>query len=186
MAGFDGLERVIQIGVYLQDRSAAIRCGYIAVRAGLGRALGRPQARHLPRQRPPPRNVLHHLLTDGTYRRHLEALQAQAVARHGPDHGQADGAGLEPFTEPRVGTFIWARLPGRHRCSRVARRALADDMIFAPGNVFSASHSAAGYMRFNVARCGDPRVFDVSGADIDDAWLSATGHARLAHGRERA
>jgi hypothetical protein len=31
----------------------------------------------------------------------------------------------------------------------------------APGNVFSVSHTAGRYPRFNVAQCGDKRVFDV-------------------------
>ncbi|CDG83397.1 transcriptional regulator, GntR family with aminotransferase domain protein [Janthinobacterium agaricidamnosum NBRC 102515 = DSM 9628] len=36
-------------------------------------------------------------------------------------------------------------------------------MILAPGNVFSVSRTADRYLRFNVAQCGDKRVFDVLG-----------------------
>ena len=43
----------------------------------------------------------------------------------------------------------------------MARLALAEDVLFAPGNVFSASHSAAGYLRFNVTNCAEPRIFEV-------------------------
>jgi hypothetical protein len=33
--------------------------------------------------------------------------------------------------------------------------------VFAPGNVFSVSLSAAGYLRFNVALSAHPRIFEV-------------------------
>jgi DNA-binding transcriptional MocR family regulator len=38
---------------------------------------------------------------------------------------------------------------------------LADNVVLAPGNVFSASQTAASFMRFNVAQCDDPIVMDV-------------------------
>lgn len=42
--------------------------------------------------------------------------------------------------------------------AQVARAALDHDVVLAPGNVFSTSQTAAAFMRFNVAHCGDPRV----------------------------
>jgi hypothetical protein len=36
-------------------------------------------------------------------------------------------------------------------------------VVLAPGNAFSLSQSARGYMRFNVAQCGDPRLLEVLG-----------------------
>jgi hypothetical protein len=32
--------------------------------------------------------------------------------------------------------------------------------VLAPGNVFSPSHGATSYLRFNVSRCKGPVVFD--------------------------
>ncbi len=43
----------------------------------------------------------------------------------------------------------------------VARRALADGAILAPGNVFSPSQAMTGFLRFNVAQCADNRVFGI-------------------------
>ena len=45
--------------------------------------------------------------------------------------------------------------------ARVEGRALADDVLFAPGNVFSVSQSAGSFMRFNVAMMEDPKIFRV-------------------------
>jgi DNA-binding transcriptional MocR family regulator len=41
----------------------------------------------------------------------------------------------------------------------VARQALAENVVLAPGNVFSVSQTAARFMRFNVAQSSDPRIF---------------------------
>ncbi|MDY6964186.1 MAG: PLP-dependent aminotransferase family protein, partial [Pseudomonadota bacterium] len=51
----------------------------------------------------------------------------------------------------------------------VARRAMAQDVVLAPGNVFSVSQSAGGMMRFNVAQCADPRVFSVLARAMEGA-----------------
>jgi DNA-binding transcriptional MocR family regulator len=42
----------------------------------------------------------------------------------------------------------------------VARRALEEGVVLAPGNVFSPSGSAGRYLRFNVAQCAEPRIFE--------------------------
>jgi DNA-binding transcriptional MocR family regulator len=43
----------------------------------------------------------------------------------------------------------------------IARRALADNIVLAPGNAFSLSGTASRFLRFNVAQCGDERIFRV-------------------------
>ena len=55
---------------------------------------------------------------------------------------------------------MWAELPDGLDAARVARHALDHDVVLAPGNVFSASHNATSYLRFNVSRCKGPAVFD--------------------------
>src|SRR3546814_6775371 len=70
-------------------------------------------------------------------------------------------AGLEPWIEPGGGMFLWARLPDGLDSAVVARHALEQGVVLAPGDVFSPSRSAAAYMRFNVAQCAEPRVFAV-------------------------
>ncbi len=43
----------------------------------------------------------------------------------------------------------------------LARHALERDVVLAPGNAFSLSGSACGFLRFNVAQCDDERNFSV-------------------------
>jgi DNA-binding transcriptional MocR family regulator len=48
----------------------------------------------------------------------------------------------------------------------IAREALAANIVLAPGNAFSLSQSAHGFLRFNVAQSLDDRLFDVLRAAI--------------------
>jgi DNA-binding transcriptional MocR family regulator len=57
--------------------------------------------------------------------------------------------------------FLWCRLPDGIDAADVARHALSDNIVLAPGNAFSLSHTAGRFMRFNVAQCEDQRIFRV-------------------------
>ena len=62
---------------------------------------------------------------------------------------------------PRGGFYLWCSLPDGRNAADVARAALQETVVLAPGDVFSVSRSASAFLRFNVAQMEDPRVFDV-------------------------
>ena len=66
-----------------------------------------------------------------------------------------------PWTVPRAGMFLWCELPKGLDAANIARAALAEDVILAPGNAFSLSESASGFLRFNVAQSLDPQIYTV-------------------------
>jgi DNA-binding transcriptional MocR family regulator len=43
----------------------------------------------------------------------------------------------------------------------VARAALVEDIVLAPGNVFSVSETASEFLRFNVAQSSNPRIWEM-------------------------
>lgn len=160
LAAFDGLARVVSIGSFSKTLSAAVRCGYIAARADwieplidlkLATTFGNGQLAA---------SVVHRMLVDGTYRRHLEATRAKLADAMGETIRRLGYAGLDVWTRPRAGIFVWARLPDSLDAADIARHALAGQVVFAPGNVFSASQSAAGFLRFNVSQCNRPKVYE--------------------------
>jgi DNA-binding transcriptional MocR family regulator len=51
--------------------------------------------------------------------------------------------------------FLWCKLPGELDAADIARRALAENIVLAPGNAFSLSQTARSFMRFNVAQMAD-------------------------------
>ncbi len=166
LAGLDGFRRVVQVGSATKAVGAATRCGYIAARADwiaplvdlkLATSMGNSATGAA---------VLHRVLTESHYRRHLDALRRKAADAMGLAFRNLRKAGLEPWTEPRAGIFVWARLPDRVAAADVARFSLARKVLFAPGPAFSASDLGRSYLRFNAARCNEPRVFEVLDAAI--------------------
>jgi DNA-binding transcriptional MocR family regulator len=161
LAAFDGFDRVIRIGSFSKSVSSSIRCGHIVAKpewiAGLSDLRiatgmsGSPLAAML----------LHHALADGGYRRHMEHVRARLQERMDRTIKRLKGIGVIPWIEPAAGLFLWCKLPDGIDAAAVARRALTDDVLFAPGNVFSVSQSAGSFMRFNVAMMDDPKIFRV-------------------------
>ncbi len=161
LAGFDGLERVIQIGGFSKSLSPAARIGFVALRPDWAErlvdlkvavSLGNP---HLAAA------VVLEALSDGSVRHHMEAVRARLAEARGRTAARLQAAGLAVPHLPAAGMFLWARLPDGLDAAAVSRRALAERVVLAPGNVFSLSQNAAGYLRFNAAQCVDPRVFAV-------------------------
>jgi DNA-binding transcriptional MocR family regulator len=161
LAAFDGFDRVVHIGSFSKSLSASIRCGFIAARRDWIEGLvdlriatsfggGRLSA-----------ELVLFMLKDGTYRKHMDALRTRLARSMSETGTRLKSVGLSPWIEPRGGMFLWCKLPDGVDAARVAQHALAERVIFAPGNVFSQSQSANSYMRFNVAQCADPRIFQV-------------------------
>lgn len=159
LAALDGLNRVIRIGSFSKTLSASVRCGYIAARPDwiedlvdlqVATGFGGPSAVAT--------EIIASVLASGFYRKHVEELRRR-LARARRDVGdRLQRLGIVPWLMPRGGFYLWCRLPAGCDSADVARAALADNVVLAPGNVFSASQSAAGFMRFNVAQCRDPKV----------------------------
>ncbi|WP_459623988.1 aminotransferase-like domain-containing protein [Burkholderia sp. 3C] len=159
LAAFDGLSRVISIGSFSKTLSAAVRCGYLAVRhewvdplidLKLATTFGNGGLNAA---------VVHRLLVDGTYRRHLDGLHARLGDAVSETLRQLTAAGLTVPIRPRAGMFLWAELPDGLDAAAVARHALEEGVVFAPGNVFSVSHTATHYLRFNASQSNRPAVY---------------------------
>jgi DNA-binding transcriptional MocR family regulator len=158
-AAFDGLDRVIRVSSFSKSLSSAVRCGHIAARPDWIAGLTDLRIATSMSGSPITTELVHAVLTDGSYRRHVERLRGRlaqamtrAIARLRP-------LGITPWIEPRAGLFLWARLPDGLDAVAVARRALAQNMVLAPGNVFSVGQTASDYMRLNVAMMADERVY---------------------------
>jgi len=158
-AAFDGLDRVIRVGSFSKSLSSGVRCGYIAARpdwmsdiTDLRIATGMSGSALSA-------HVLHSALTDGGYRRHMDQIHGRLARARAEAVRRLRDIGIEPWIEPRAGLFLWCRLPDGVDAAAVARRGLEEDIVFAPGNVFSLSQSASRYLRFNAAMMGDERIY---------------------------
>ena len=161
LAAFDGLDRVIHIGSFSKTLSASGRCGFIAARAEWIDSLtdlkiattfggGRLTA-----------ELVYGVLSDGTYRKHLEALRQRLSKTMQTVSTRLRNLGVTPWLDPQAGMFLWCRLPDEIDATEVARTALRQGLVLAPGNAFSLSQTATGFMRFNVSQMQEPQVFDL-------------------------
>ena len=159
LAAFDGLSRVIHIGSFSKTLSASARCGFIAARPEWIEGLtdlkiatsfggGRLTA-----------ELVFNVLRDGGYRKHLDGLRLQLSRAMSEVTARLRTMGIEPWLEPQAGMFLWCRLPDSIDAAEVARAALAENVVLAPGNVFSLSQSATSFLRFNVSQCQNERVY---------------------------
>ena len=162
LAALDGLSRVIRIGSFSKTLSASIRCGYVAARPDWIEALVDLQvATNFGGPSPFAAALVLGALSDGSYRRHLDGLRRRLTRARREAVARLSCLGIEPWLMPRGGFHLWCRLPGERDAADVARAALSERVVLAPGNVFSHAQTAPDFMRFNVAQTIDPRVFDV-------------------------
>jgi DNA-binding transcriptional MocR family regulator len=162
LATLDGLDRVIRIGSFSKTLSAAMRCGYIAARRDWVEALVDLQvATAFGGPSPVAAELLSAMLADGGYRRHMDGLRQKLTLCRRDMASRLAAIGIEPWLMPRGGFYLWCRLPAGIDAADVARRALTENVVLAPGNVFSPSQSSTGFMRFNVSQMDDPHLFGV-------------------------
>lgn len=159
LAAFDGLHRVIQIGSFSKTLSASVRCGFIAARPDwidglidlkIATSFGGASLSAA---------LVQALLMDGSYRKHIGALRQRLSSARAETAARLKAIGIVPWIEPQAGMFLWCKLPDGIDAADIARRALTDNVVLAPGNAFSLSKTAGSFMRFNVAQSVDPRVF---------------------------
>ena len=162
LAALDGLNRVIRIGSFSKTLSASIRCGYIAARPDWVEALIDLQvATGFGGASPVATGIITQVLAGGGYRKHVEQLRSRLARARSETTRKLQRLGIRPWLVPRGGFYLWCRLPDERDAVAVARIALTEDVVLAPGNVFSVSQTAAAFMRFNVAQSNHPRAWEV-------------------------
>jgi DNA-binding transcriptional MocR family regulator len=162
LAVLDGLSRVIRIGSFSKTLSAAVRCGYIAARADWIEGLIDLQvATSFGGPSPVAAELVSATLRDGSYRKHLEEIRRRLARKRRETAARLERLGMIPWMMPRGGFYLWCRLPGERDAGEVATLALQENVVLAPGNVFSVSQSAPDFMRINVAQMNDPRILKV-------------------------
>jgi DNA-binding transcriptional MocR family regulator len=161
LAAFDGIDRVIHIGSFSKTLSASARCGFVAARPELIESLidlkiatsfggGRLAA-----------ELALKVLSDGGYRKHMEGLRSRLARAMFDVTAKLAALGITPWVEPQAGMFLWCNLPDGVDAADIARAALRQKVVLAPGNAFSPSQSATNYMRFNVSQMLDDHSFRV-------------------------
>ncbi len=162
LASLDGLKRVIRIGSFSKTLSASARCGYIAARSDwIVDLIDLQVAVNFGGPNPVAAELIAHVLTGGRYQKHMEDIRLRLVRARREIADKLEDLGIEPWLMPRGGFYLWCHLPNGLKATDVARAALEEDIVLAPGDVFSVSELASEFLRFNVAQSRHPRIWQV-------------------------
>ena len=161
LAALDGLNRVIYIGSFSKTLSASVRCGYIAARPDWVEDLADLKIATSFSGGQLAAEIVLNVLKDGSYRKHIEGLRQKLQTAMVETSMKLKELGIVPWLEPQAGMFLWCALPEGIDAASVAREALTKNVVLAPGNAFSLSGSANGFLRFNVAQSLDDRLFGI-------------------------
>lgn len=179
LAAFDGLDRVVQIGSFSKSLSASVRCGYIAAKRDWIEGLIDLKIAASFGTGSLAAEMVLTILRDGSHRKHMDGLRARLARAMGETSARLRAMGIVPWIEPRGGMFLWCALPEGLDSAVIARQLLAEDIVLAPGNVYSLSQTASRFLRFNVAQSGDPRLFSALGRAMASAGRSGTSRSDL-------
>lgn len=160
LAALDGLQRVIYVGSFSKTLSASVRVGHIATRPDWIRQLVDLKLATAFESGHFSAELLHTLLGSGSYLRHMNGLRARLADAMGIALERLQALGIHPWHHPDSGMFLWCTLPHGLDAATLAHHALERHrMVLAPGNAFSLSQSAAGFMRVNAAQSLDPAIY---------------------------
>jgi len=153
LAALDRLRRVLLIGGYSKTLGGSLRVGYVAGRPDLirrlvdGKLLGGPTSPELGEQ------VVHRILADGEYRRHVGRLRERINQACGRCIEGLVQLGCEVPHPPHAGMFVWADC-GRDS-QQLAAEAVARGLLLAPGVLFSPQPEPSRMLRVPVSMVDD-------------------------------
>jgi DNA-binding transcriptional MocR family regulator len=158
VAALDQLKRVLYVGSFSKSLGAGLRVGYVAASNELAQRLS--DHKMLASLTTPELNerLVHQILSEGQYRKHTERLRARLRRATEPAVRNLEKAGLKLFHEPKAGMFVWARADENMDAEKIAAAAQTQNILIAPGSLFSTTQARSPWMRFHVAHAGNPKL----------------------------
>lgn len=159
LAALDRLQRVLLVGGYAKTLAGSLRVGYIAAQADrlqqlvdlkLLAGLTSPQLGEM---------VVHRILSEGQYRRHVERLRARVDKARAQCLRRVEALGWRVLQEPQAGMFVWADCGMDSEL--LARRAAEHGLLLAPGVLFSPRQAQGRMLRLSVPLAQYPSAWEL-------------------------
>jgi len=159
LAALDGAQRVVYLGGYSKVISPSVRVGYVAAHRDLMRDIARTKMAVGLTSPEIMERVVHQVIRGGRYRTHIVRTRERLAQAHALVGQRMDELGLQVWTRPQAGLFLWARLPGEAGANGLAELALKDGIWLAPGSYFDPGEADVPWIRFNVAYSQGPELW---------------------------
>lgn len=169
LAALDQLQRVLYVGSFSKTLSGAARCGWIAGRQDRIEQLTKMKLATIHANDELAAQIVHRVLTDGSYRKHTEALRQRVRVATVQVRRKLEALGATFALEPQGGLFLWARFPDGVDTDRIVEHGVSKGIAMARGNAYSVSGSAPSHLRFNVAQAQHDRIFQFLKAELKAA-----------------
>jgi len=165
LASLDQLNRVIYLGGFSKTLAANLRVGFVASSPELAPQLA--NLKMLTGLTTPEltERVVARILAEGQYRRHLDRLRGRLDAARDRTARALERMGAKLFTEPSAGIFLWADF-GRDT-NAIAVEASGQDILCAPGSLFSPTQLPSTWMRVSAATCLNPAAMKFLARSIE-------------------
>jgi len=158
LATLDQLNRVIYVRSFSKTLSGSLRVGFVACAEGAANELADIKMLTSITTSQFSERLVYLMLVDGHYRKYLARLHERLAQARIETVRAFEHLGLELFTEPEDGMFVWARFPNVEDSLPLAEVAQREGVMLAPGTVFRPHLEHSPWLRFNVAVCADQRA----------------------------
>ncbi|MES2263086.1 MAG: PLP-dependent aminotransferase family protein [Pseudomonadota bacterium] len=157
LAALDQLQRVIYLGGFSKTMAANLRVGFIATSAERAERLADRKMLSTLTTSDIGERVVYKVLSEGSYRKHTDRVRARLDGLRAKTLRQMERAGLTVDIATPAGLFAWVDA-GRDT-NALAERAMAQDLLLAPGSLFSPNQLPSTRMRLNVAAMQEPAIW---------------------------
>ena len=157
LSALDQLNRVIYLGGFSKTMAANLRVGFIATKPEWAQRLSDRKMLSTLTTGEIGERVVYKILSEGLYRKHVDRIRARLDALRGRTLRQMERVGLKVDVVAPAGMFIWADA-GRDT-NVLTSHAMAENLLLAPGSLFSPSQLPSTRMRLNLAAMQDPAVW---------------------------
>jgi len=160
LACLDQLNRVIYLTSFSKSISPQLRVGFIAAHPDAIEDITQTKMTTGLTSSDITERLTHEILIEGRQRKHIKFLRERLAIAQETTGRYLEEAGLEIFTEPKSGLFIWARVPGIDDSSGICYEAIESNILLAPGHLFTTRGERSPWLRFNVAFSNSPQLFE--------------------------
>jgi DNA-binding transcriptional MocR family regulator len=157
LAALDQLQRVIYLSGFSKTMAANLRVGYIATSAERAERLADRKMLSTLTSSDIGERVVYKVLSEGSFRKHSDRIRTRLDGIRAKTIRQMERVGLKVDVAAPAGMFVWADA-GRDT-NVLTERAMAHNLLLAPGSLFSPKQLPSTRMRLNVAAMQEPAVW---------------------------